>query len=177
MQGRSQHRMAAEWHPIERALTTFSTAFIISLLAVTVIGTSSNAASPSQPAERSIEIRTLLDLSDEQLDRIESAAASLPYALPPIAVVERCAGIDGYPAGTPFWGCYFDGDDYIRLTPFGASQPECEVRGIIMHELQHMRQWESQMAPPGLRVGGDEPGWWHWREVDARVAHERWGCA
>lgn len=167
--------MAADRHPIERALTTVSTAFIISLLAVTVLGTTSTSASPSQPAERSIEIRTLLDLSDEQLDRVESAAASLPYALPPI-VIAPCSGFEGYPAGTEFWGCYFDGDDYIKLTPFGASQPECEVRGIIMHELQHLLQWETQMAPPGLRVGGDEPGWWNWREVDARVVHERWGC-
>ena len=91
-------------------------------------------------------------------------------------VVARCSGIEGYATGTEFWGCYYDGDDYIRLTTLGVSQLECDVRDTIIHELAHLWQWERQMAAPGLRVGGDEPGWWKWREVDARAVAEPWGC-
>lgn len=168
--------MAANQASAARFIDGISTALVITLLAAFVLGTSSSASSPSTAPERTVEIRTLLDLSEEQLDRIQRAAESLPYALPPIVVVARCSGIEGYAAGTEFWGCYFDGDRYIRLTVLGASQLECAVRDTIVHELAHLWQHERQMAAPGLRVGGDEPGWWNWREVDARAVAEPWGC-
>ena len=79
--------MAAERASVARFIDATSTALVITLLTTFVLGTSSSASSPSNAPERDIEIRTLLDLSEEQLDRIESAAASLPYALPRLSPV------------------------------------------------------------------------------------------